>query len=246
MFQLRTKQTTDYQIQIRVKSGRKTIEMLENRLQNAVKRFCVVLAENKKLREQIDHLLKERYNFNELWEKQTRRLNEGKKVILELVEQANMTYDQREEWCNKLQSLKAKAENDLITHAEDMKEIQRRLDYDQKLREFFGIKSRKRVMRDMELKEARKREMEEENMEKQLQLYEETLKEIQKIAGEENIEKLAAGYLKKEEENFALFNYINELNNEVEELGNTISNLKNAIGIKEKFRNCYNTLFYCS
>lgn len=60
-----------------------------------------------------------------------------------------------------------------------MKELQRQLDHDYKLQEFFGVKSQKRIMRDLELKEARKKELEEENMEKELQLYEDTLKKIQ-------------------------------------------------------------------
>lgn len=62
---------------------------------------------------------------------------------------------------------------------------------------------------------------------------------MQEIANEENIEKLAAGYLKKEEENFALFNYISELTSEVEELGNSITHLKHAIGNFPIFHNKY-------
>lgn len=60
-----------------------------------------------------------------------------------------------------------------------MKELQRQLDYDGKLHEFLGIKGQKRIMRDLELKEARKRQMEVENMEKQLQMYNDTLQKIQ-------------------------------------------------------------------
>lgn len=43
-------------------------------------------------------------------------LNDSKKLTLEMVEQANLAYDQREEWCNKLQALKARAQNDLMLH----------------------------------------------------------------------------------------------------------------------------------
>lgn len=36
--------------------------------------------------------------------------------MLDLIEQANLAYDQREEWCSKLQALKARAERDLAEH----------------------------------------------------------------------------------------------------------------------------------
>lgn len=41
---------------------------------------------------------------------------DGKAQILELVEQAISTYDQREEWCNKLDALKEKAAIDYRKH----------------------------------------------------------------------------------------------------------------------------------
>jgi hypothetical protein len=45
-------------------------------------------------------------------------LNTGKKFMLDLVEQATLAYDQREEWCSKLQALKIRAHNDVISHTQ--------------------------------------------------------------------------------------------------------------------------------
>jgi coiled-coil domain-containing protein 63/114 len=39
-----------------------------------------------------------------------------------------------------------------------------------------------------------------------------------------------ASYQKKEDENFALFNYVNELTNEVEALTETVQNIQDNIG----------------
>lgn len=57
---LRPREITDQQCSVRIKSGKQTIEKLENVLNNHVKRFCATLAENRKIRQEIDHLLKER------------------------------------------------------------------------------------------------------------------------------------------------------------------------------------------
>lgn len=51
------------------------------------------------------------------------------------------------------------------------------------------------------------------------------------ISGEDKIEKLAANFIKQEEENFALFSYVNELNDEMEGLQTRVEQLR--IGIDE-------------
>lgn len=45
--------------------------------------------------------------------------------------------------------------------------------------------------------------------------FEEILSQIKEFSGEDDIDRLAAQFVKQEEENFAVFNYVTELNNEV-------------------------------
>lgn len=54
-----------------------------------------------------------------------------------------------------------------------------------------------------------------EAMEKLLQAYNTSLEAVRTFCGEQDADKLSALFTKQEEENFALFNYVNELNNEV-------------------------------
>lgn len=49
------------------------------------------------------------------------------------------------------------------------------------------------------------------------------------IPGEKKIDKLTAQFLKQEEENFALFGYVNELNDELEGLHARVDQLRAAI-----------------
>lgn len=53
---------------------------------------------------------------------------------------------------------------------------------------------------------------------------------FQKFSTEEDVEKLASSFKKQEEENFALFNYVNELSHEVETLNETVHQLRENIG----------------
>lgn len=54
----------------------------------------------------------------------------------------------------------------------------------------------------------------------------------QELAGEEDPEKLARYFTKQEEENFALFNYVNELSYEVEVLHETVQQIQDDIGMQ--------------
>lgn len=56
---------------------------------------------------------------------------------------------------------------------------------------------------------------EKEALEAQIQKYQSILEQIRELSGEQDVDRLSAQFLKQEEENFALFNYVNELNNEV-------------------------------
>lgn len=53
---------------------------------------------------------------------------------------------------------------------------------------------------------------------------------LQNFSTEDDVEKLAATFKKQEEENFALFNYVNELSHEVETLNETVHQLRENVG----------------
>nr|XP_023013517.1 coiled-coil domain-containing protein 63-like [Leptinotarsa decemlineata] len=220
---------TDQHYQNRLMSGQKSIKILQNRLDNSIKRFCCILTENKKLREEIDHLLKERSHFNEIWEALLKDISGGKKFMAELIEQATVAFDQREEWCSKLVALKKRAQNDFLAHSEEMREIQRKLDHDLTLKEFLNVKGQRRILKDLEEKERKKKESEIQSLENQLDVYEKTMEKIQRFCEEDDVQRIASQFLKREEENFALFNYVNELNHEIEQLNSGILEMEEKI-----------------
>lgn len=128
-----------------------------------------------------------------------------------------------------------------------MRELQRQIDHDNKLQVFLGTKGQKRVMKDLEEMELKKRELEQDNIEKEVAKQQRMLREIQvemvfvsliemqrfclqEFIGEEDVNKLASQFVKQEEENFALFNYVNELNHEIEIIGASIDSLRENIG----------------
>ena len=49
------------------------------------------------------------------------------------------------------------------------------------------------------------------------------------MKGDEDIDTLVSNFIKTEDENFALFNYVNELNNDVEIVAEQIENIQSDI-----------------
>ncbi|KAL5292010.1 CCDC63.2 family protein [Megaselia abdita] len=164
-----------------------------------------------------------------MWQSMVTQFNEGKKYIMDLIDQSTMAYDQREELCTKLQQVKSRNESDRMLHIQEMREIQRKLEHDSKLHEFYDIKGHRRVNFELEQREANKKAQQKYDNEKQLAEYTRIIEEIKELCEEEHTEKLAAQYTRQEEENFALFNYVNELSHEVELLNETTQELTEEI-----------------
>jgi coiled-coil domain-containing protein 63/114 len=50
------------------------------------------------------------------------------------------------------------------------------------------------------------------------------------LSGEKETDKIISEFIKEEEENYALFNYVNELSHEIEQLNETVQQLQDSIG----------------
>ncbi|XP_049879655.1 coiled-coil domain-containing protein 63-like [Pectinophora gossypiella] len=204
------------------------VAQLENRRDTAMKKFNNVNSENFKMRLEIDRLLRDRQFFNNIWKLQIKRLMDGKAQILELVEQAITTYDQREEWCNKLDALKEKAAIDYGKHCLEVRELQRQLDHSMKLEEFLRTKGTVRLTAADAKAEAKRIEQQEEEM-RAYNNYVNILDAIKEFTGDDDVDKLVQEFTRREEENYALFNYINEVNTELKTLSDSVRMLRDNI-----------------
>ncbi|KAI5730030.1 hypothetical protein M8J76_009182 [Diaphorina citri] len=221
--ELRSSHMNDDKYLIKVQEQNREVDLLENRLHTATVKFNKMLMGNRKLKHEIDLLVKSKAHFNDLYQQLIQKLADGKKVILDLIEQATVAYDQREESQNKLFALKERDKVNVAMYGHEMRELQRELDHDFKLQEFLGIKGQKRIMQDLELREAEKKKEQRESLSRTIEKFENILQQIKEVA---------ALFIKQEEENFALFNYVNELNNECEMLKDQVKEL--TVNINEQ------------
>ncbi|OAD53636.1 Coiled-coil domain-containing protein 63 [Eufriesea mexicana] len=226
---LKMKVRTDTQLKELSLRQTKISRMLENRLEVATKRFNVAVAQNMKFRDEIEDMLKERTQFTTLWNKLINQLNTGKQVINDLIEQATIAFNQRDEELNKIQALRERGLRDLKAHVSEMCELQRTMDNEMKLQEFLGVKGQYREMTDLNAKRAAEKKARVEEKQNKITSYKSILQLIKDFTGEQDVDKLIAHFVKQEEENFALFSYVNELNDELECLQARMAHLTAAI-----------------
>ncbi|XP_968142.1 uncharacterized protein LOC656523 [Tribolium castaneum] len=235
--QLRSQQITDKQHEERVWAAITTIDQLMNKLDVQNKKFGVLCAKNRDMKLEIDRMLWERDVFMGIWNKMIDKLVMGKKFMMDLIEQATIAYDQREEWCSKLQALRLKAHHDFILHVQEMRELKRKQDNDKKLEEFFYVKGQKRIMRDLMRKEQFKRMQNKIKLKDRLNEYKKYMNEILEFANEQQVQEIARKYYAQEAENFSLFKRLNNLIQELEFLGDELDTAQTSIDQERELHN---------
>lgn len=122
----------------------KRIVLLENRLDGVMVGFNATLAQNSAVRKEIDHLVQERATFNDMIARLQKQIAGNKKVVADITEMAILAFDQRDEAQSKITALQDRNEKDAQQYASELKELQRTLDHDEKLKDFLFHKSNDR------------------------------------------------------------------------------------------------------
>ncbi|XP_050412096.1 coiled-coil domain-containing protein 63 [Patella vulgata] len=212
----------------------KASRILETRLDQSKKKFNHALTDNAKLRDEIEGLRHEHKRFENLYKKLEKELRQLRREMGEIIESSTQAYDARDDAQAKMIILKEKADKDMQQHNAEMKELVRIIDHDRKLKEFMGIKGQER-QEDPQLvawrqrKEALEVEKKKESQEDSVETYDAAVLRIKQMTGEDNLDLLVNRFIEVEDKNFALFNYVNEQNNEIEKLNDDIQSIHDDI-----------------
>jgi len=241
----------------------KQVRMLENRLDKSLVRFNESLAANKQLRAKIDSMRQERVVFDGIYKRLERELHEKKKEMSAIIEDSNNAYQERDKAQGELKVLKERAENDKAEFERDWKELGQLIEQDRKAREAIRAQIEKTsvspvneggrfsntgspVMMGDESEILDGKNMMQGNWlpassaakdaplpQEKVVLYEEAFNKISDATGITDVEEVVSTFLEAEDKNFSLFNYVNELNSEIERLELAISDTKVEI---EKYK----------
>ena len=213
-------------------SSIKLTRVMENRLDEMTKKFSIALTGNSKLREHISHIDGQKARFLDILRRLQVEISEGKKEISRISEMAAAHYSSRDEAQHRMASMRERAERDLAIFNAEVKDLVRVLAHDRKLRDFMKTKAEDRVSvleNELLSRTVKKMEAQMKGLSHEANKYEELFEQIKEATGIEDTNTLVDSFIEKEDHNFALFNYINNMNTEIENLQDEIKILKEEI-----------------
>lgn len=218
-------------------SNLKLTRVMENRLDEMTKKFSIALTDNLHLREHLNHIEGQKARFLDLLRRLQVEIVEGKKEISRISDMASANYNARDEAQHRMASLRERAERDLTIYNAEIKDLMRVLAHDRKLRDFMKTKAEDRVSileKELLSRAMKKLETHMKGLRQETNKYEDIFEQIKKATGIEDTDTLVESFIENEDQNFALFNYVNNMNTEIENLQDEIKNLKEEIELIEK------------
>ena len=228
----------------------KQIRVLENRLDKSLLRFNETLAHNKELRQRIDEYRRERVVFDVIYKKLERELHEKKKEMAAIIEDSKNAYQSRDKSQAEMQKLQSQADKEREEFEREFKDLGDLIKQQQAMLEQLRLKQLERAKEESvaiysSMDEgagdhsspignwANTKDKSVPLSQEKIHSYEEALQKIQESTGIYNINEIVTRFLEAEEQNFSLFNYVNDINSEIERLEHSISDMRNQI---EKYR----------
>ncbi|KAI4889939.1 hypothetical protein NFI96_015099 [Prochilodus magdalenae] len=215
----------------------KATRTLENKLDRALVRFNEQLTKNGQLREELETLRVEKVRFQQLHRRLDKELQEIRREVGDVISMSTAAYDARVEAQSKMTMMREKAVKDLAQYNAEVKELERIIAHERRLKEFMTTKCNERSgqedTQDLNRRQEMKEQLRTDSGEEALQTLEEVLQKIQKVTGEDDLEMLVTKFTQVEDKNFALFNYVNEQNTQAEALRDQINQTKEEM---EQFR----------
>ena len=228
----------------------KQIKVLENRLDKCLLKFNETLAQNKILRKKIDEYRRERVVFDGIYKKLERELHEKKKEMAAIIEDSKNAYQARDKAQSEMAALQQHADKERTEFEGEFKELGELIKSQQSMLEQLRLRQFENGHEEQTATALTNEEDHSESVsplgawantkdkstplsQEKITSYEEALAKIQENTGVHDINEIVTRFLEAEEQNFSLFNYVNDINSEIERLEHSISDMRNQI---EKYR----------
>lgn len=229
----------------------KQIKVLENSLDKNLTKFNETLAQNKVLRTKIDEYRRERVVFDGIYKKLERDLHEKKQEMAAIIEDSKNAYNARDKSQSEQAALQLNANKERAEFENEFKEVGQLIKDQQLQLEQLRLKQFEKnpTGGTLKIQDATAKGSNESSSpagswvgkqdkiaplsQEKIHSYEESLQKIQDTLGIYDINEIVTRFLEAEEQNFSLFNYVNDINTEIERLEHSISDMRSQI---EKFR----------
>jgi len=237
----------------------KNIRVLENRHNTATVQFNKLLTDNMKLRESIEHYRNQRKVFNTLYKRLTSKLQAQKAQIATVIDTATAHYDQRDEALTKMISLHERNDQDLNHFISEYKEMNRVIANESKLQSFMNTKNSELSELAMNIEKERScgRAVKAEHLQQEEMVkFEKVLDAVVNVLGNDQgrrltdilsndsmtsikkslcqaIKPVCERYKKTEEQNYSLFQFVNEMSQDVKRLEEKLNHIADEDAVEK-------------
>ncbi|KAL3134677.1 Outer dynein arm protein 1, variant 3 [Trebouxia sp. C0010 RCD-2024] len=229
----------------------KQIRILENRLEKMYHKYNESKSRNQVLRTGIDNLRRERLVFDDIHRKLAKSLLVKKKEMAGVIAHTNHILESREKAIAEMGMIKTQGDREQAMSEAEWKQLSNLIEIDRHEREAARereIEERERKLGALmaekgaitQKKKSSKEEWSLKHKDKasaasmeRVQHFGESFAKIQEATGMKDIDAIVERFMEAEDANFSLFNYVNEVNAEVEKLEEQIVDIKEEI---EKYR----------
>ncbi|XP_044541354.1 coiled-coil domain-containing protein 63 [Gracilinanus agilis] len=202
--------------------------------------FDTMLTTNSKVRQNIEDLRFEKAAYDNVYQQLFRRLQMQRRTLNMAIEQSTQAYNQRLEALARISAMKDRRKKDIFQFKTEMRELERIHDHEVKLKAFLLIK----LMDRSDFEEMAKKEEvlkaskpHKKSKTESFQSYEVAHMRLLKLSNYGNVDKMVDEFLAEEEKNFARFNYVSELNNDMEMLQKKIQSIQDEIHVLRSQKN---------
>lgn len=213
------------------KKSEKRLETMNNRLHVSRKREGELEAEGCALRKLIVNMLFDRRVFNNYWSKLVGKLKDRREFLLEMIERSNTAYILGADILDNLKQIEARRQTNKNHNISAMYKITGAIEANETNSKFLAVKGSKRQPAPLELREVNRREVIKKEYNEKLNFYGLIIEEIKKFMGTDSIEKARDQFLKVENEGFQYYNFMNEINYQIEKFVTAYS--KQSEGIRD-------------
>ncbi|CAM9091647.1 unnamed protein product, partial [Ectocarpus fasciculatus] len=216
----------------------KQIKVLENRLDKCLLKFNDTLAQNKELRMKIDDYRRERVVFDAIYKKLEKELHEKKREMQAIIEDSKAAYQNRDKAQSEMINMQHHADKERAEFEGEFKELGELIKQQQAVLEQMRLRQLELAQEEQTLATTSQVDNKSDDKSAQLsqekiQSYENALQQIQDATGVYDVNEIVTRFLEAEEQNFSLFNYVNDINSEIERLEHSIAEMRSQI---EKYR----------
>lgn len=236
-------------------AAQKKIKLLENRLEKAYVKYNQSVSHNKQLREQINNLRRERIMFEGISNNLDREVQKLKKDMAETIQHANAAFEAKEKAVSEMNSVKLSADKEQAGFQEEWRQLTAIIEDEKRERE--RARAKELAAREKETQELLKmgtlsstdkkktrstsgakgasynKALAQNVAAEKVQLYGQAFERIQQATGIDDIDQLVNTFITAEDQNYTLFNYVNEVNQEIEKLEDQIMEIRKEI---EKYK----------